>query len=126
MTEGRTQDATLQGGDPALDDDPALDAEVIAVADEAFRSLGLTGFRLELTSLGDETCRPQYRAKLQEFLFALDLDEETRRRAEINPLRVLDDKRPEIKAATADAPLTSRSRQCSRTPRRPDATRAPR
>ena len=86
-------------------DDPALDAEVIAVADEAFRSLGLSGFRLELTSLGDETCRPQYRERLQDFLSGLDLDEATRERAQINPLRVLDDKRPEVRAQLEDAPL---------------------
>ena len=86
-------------------DDPALDAEVIAVADAGFRSLGLDGFRLELTSLGDDTCRPQYRELLQDFLFKLDLDEETRKRAEINPLRVLDDKRPHVREMTADAPL---------------------
>jgi histidyl-tRNA synthetase len=86
-------------------DDPALDAEVIAVADAGFRSLGLDGFRLEITSLGDDTCRPQYRELLQDFLFQLGLDEETRKRAEINPLRVLDDKRPEVKAMTADAPV---------------------
>ncbi|MCV7058328.1 histidine--tRNA ligase [Mycolicibacterium gilvum] len=86
-------------------DDPALDAEVMAVADAGFRSLGLDGFRLEITSLGDDSCRPQYRELLQEFLFALDLDEETRRRAEINPLRVLDDKRPHIREMTANAPV---------------------
>ncbi|MHA3022249.1 histidine--tRNA ligase [Mycobacterium sp. BMJ-28] len=86
-------------------DDPALDAEVIAIADAGFRSLGLDGFRLEITSLGDDTCRPQYRELLQEFLFRLDLDEETRRRAEINPLRVLDDKRPAVREMTAGAPL---------------------
>ncbi|MFC9517456.1 histidine--tRNA ligase [Nocardiaceae bacterium NPDC056970] len=86
-------------------DDPALDAEVIAIADAGFRGLGLDGFRLEITSLGDDTCRPQYRERLQEFLFGLDLDEDTRRRAEINPLRVLDDKRPQVKEMTADAPL---------------------
>jgi histidyl-tRNA synthetase len=86
-------------------DDPALDAEVIAVADAGFRSLGLDGFRLELTSLGDETCRPQYRELLQDFLFRLNLDEPTRERAAINPLRVLDDKRPEIRAMTAGAPV---------------------
>ncbi|OBJ68266.1 histidine--tRNA ligase [Mycobacterium sp. 1274756.6] len=86
-------------------DDPALDAEVIALADTAFRSLGLDGFRLELTSLGDDTCRPAYRELLQEFLFRLDLDEETRRRAEINPLRVLDDKRGRMRELTADAPV---------------------
>ncbi len=86
-------------------DDPALDAEVIAIADAGFRSLGLDGFRLELTSLGDETCRPQYRELLQEFLFTLDLDDDTRRRAEINPLRVLDDKRPHVREMLAEAPL---------------------
>jgi histidyl-tRNA synthetase len=88
-------------------DDPALDAEVIAIADGGFRALGLDGFRLEITSLGDDTCRPQYRQLLQEFLFGLDLDEDTRRRAELNPLRVLDDKRPHMRELTADAPSCS-------------------
>ena len=78
---------------------------MIAVADEGYRRLGLTGYRLELTSLGDDTCRPQYREALQEFLLGLDLDEATRERARINPLRVLDDKRPEVKELTANAPL---------------------
>ena len=86
-------------------DDPALDAEVIAVADAGFRSLGLDGFRLEITSLGDDSCRPQYRELLQEFLFGLDLDEETQRRVRLNPLRVLDDKRPAMREMTADAPV---------------------
>ncbi|MDO4686459.1 MAG: histidine--tRNA ligase [Corynebacterium sp.] len=86
-------------------DDPALDAEVIALADRCFKSIGLAGYRLEITSLGDNTCRPAYREKLQGFLFKLPLDEETRHRAEINPLRVLDDKRESIREMTADAPL---------------------
>jgi histidyl-tRNA synthetase len=86
-------------------DDPALDAEVIAVADAGFRSLGLDGFRLEITSLGDDTCRPQYRELLQDFLFRLDLDDATRARAQINPLRVLDDKRQHVRDMTVDAPV---------------------
>ena len=86
-------------------DDPLLDAEVIALADRSYRAIGLSGFRLELTSLGDRNCRPEYREKLQEFLFDLPLDEETRKRAELNPLRVLDDKREEVREMTADAPL---------------------
>jgi histidyl-tRNA synthetase len=95
-----------QGGVEAIGvDDPALDAEVIAVADAGFRSLGLEGFRLEVTSLGDDSCRPQYRELLQQFLFRLDLDEATRARAELNPLRVLDDKRPHIRELTASAPV---------------------
>ncbi len=86
-------------------DDPALDAEVIAMADRSYRSLGLKQFRLEISSLGDHNTRPAYRQKLQDFLFSLPLDEETRHRAEINPLRVLDDKRPEVQEMTAEAPL---------------------
>ncbi len=86
-------------------DDPALDAEVIAVADEGFRALGLSGHRLEITSLGDAECRPAYGRLLREFLAELPLDAATLARAEINPLRVLDDKRPEVRALLADAPL---------------------
>ncbi|MGJ4082498.1 histidine--tRNA ligase [Corynebacterium macclintockiae] len=86
-------------------DDPALDAEVIALAHRCFTSIGLNGFRLELTSLGDWEDRPAYRQKLQDFLATLPLDEETQRRAQLNPLRVLDDKRPELQEMLAEAPL---------------------
>jgi histidyl-tRNA synthetase len=85
-------------------EDPTVDAETIAVAYDAYASLGLTQFTLLLNSLGDKNCRPAYRAALQDFLRKLDLDEETRRRIEINPLRVLDDKRPEVRAQTGNAP----------------------
>ncbi|TQS41607.1 histidine--tRNA ligase [Cryptosporangium phraense] len=86
-------------------DDPALDAEVVQLAVAGFRAIKLENFELQLTSLGDANCRPQYREKLQSFLAGLDLDEETRRRAAINPLRVLDDKRPEVAKQLTDAPL---------------------
>ncbi len=84
--------------------DPALDAEVIAIADAGFRSLGLEQFTLQLTSLGCSECRPAYRALLQEFLAKIDLDVATRERAELNPLRVLDDKRPDVQALLFGAP----------------------
>lgn len=84
--------------------DPALDAEVVALADEGYRSLGLSSYRLMLTSLGDAACRPAYRELLQDFLRGLDLDEETRARAELNPLRILDDKRPAVQAKLIGAP----------------------
>jgi len=86
-------------------DDPALDAEVVALAAEGYRALGLRQLTLALTSLGDATCRPAYREKLRQFLGTLDLDADTRRRAEVNPLRVLDDKRGEVRRQLADAPL---------------------
>src|SRR3984885_8562519 len=85
-------------------EDPAVDAETIAVSYDAYASLGLTQFTLLVNSLGDKNCRPAYRAALQDFLRKLDLDEETRQRIEINPLRVLDDKRPEVRAQTEKAP----------------------
>jgi len=86
-------------------DDPALDAEVVAIADEGYRALGLTGYHLDLTSLGCAACRPAYKERLQDFLRGLDLDADTRRRVEINPLRVLDDKREEVRKQLDDAPL---------------------
>ncbi|HKG51998.1 MAG TPA: histidine--tRNA ligase [Actinomycetales bacterium] len=86
-------------------DDPALDAEVVAVADEGVRRLGLTDYDLRLTSLGCERCRPAYRSLLVRFLDGLDLDEATRARTALNPLRVLDDKRPEVRTQLEGAPL---------------------
>jgi histidyl-tRNA synthetase len=85
--------------------DPIIDAEVIALADQAFRSLGLKDFHLDLTSLGCSQCRPAYRTKLQDFLSTCDLDQETRDRAALNPLRVLDDKRDTVASQLVDAPL---------------------
>ncbi len=64
-----------------------------------------TGVRVLLNTLGSHESRPAYRDALQAFLRGLDLDEETARRVEINPLRVLDDKRPEIQKALTEAPL---------------------
>ncbi|MHB0927699.1 MAG: histidine--tRNA ligase [Candidatus Nanopelagicales bacterium] len=86
-------------------DDPALDAEVIALADEGYRSLGLSRYELRITSLGCANCRPAYRALLQDFLRGLELDDETQERARVNPLRVLDDKRMEVQRQLTHAPL---------------------
>jgi histidyl-tRNA synthetase len=86
-------------------EDPAVDAETIAIAWSGYQALGLTRVRLLLNTLGCKQCRPAYRAALQDFLRALDLDEATRARIDVNPLRVLDDKRPEVKAQVENAPL---------------------
>lgn len=97
-------------------DDPAIDAEVIAIADAGFKAIGLTKYRLELTSLGDAQSRAAHRVDLLKFIATLDLDEATAARAAINPLRLFDDKREEMKSAMAQAPLlmdylTDQSRQ---------------
>ena len=86
-------------------DDPALDAEVIAIADQGFKNLGLKNYRLEITSLGDADSRSAHRTDLVSFIGKLDLDESTAARAALNPLRLFDDKRDEIKSAMKDAPL---------------------
>ncbi|MFM9614273.1 histidine--tRNA ligase [Streptomyces sp. V2] len=103
--KGRYRHFSQIGAEAIGAEDPALDAELIVLADQAYRSLGLSNFRILLNSLGDKECRPVYREALQTFLRGLDLDEETLRRAEINPLRVLDDKRADVQKQLADAPL---------------------
>ena len=86
-------------------DDPAIDAEVIAIADAGFKALGLNQYRLELTSLGDAQSRAAHKVDLLKFIATLDLDEATAARAAINPLRLFDDKREEMRKAMANAPL---------------------
>jgi histidyl-tRNA synthetase len=86
-------------------DDPAIDAEVIAIADAGFKALGLSKYRLEITSLGDADSRTAHRKDLLKFISTLDLDEATAARAAINPLRLFDDKRDEMRKAMTDAPL---------------------
>lgn len=103
--KGRYRHFSQVGAEAIGAEDPALDAELIILADQAYRSLGLSRFRILLNSLGDKECRPVYRDALQDFLRGLDLDEDTRRRIEINPLRVLDDKRPEVQKQLVGAPM---------------------
>ena len=85
--------------------DPEIDVEVIAVADSAFKALGLTKYKLNITSLGDTESRQAHRKDLMKYIAGLDLDEATSARAQINPLRLFDDKRTEIKELMAKAPL---------------------
>ncbi|MEU3168844.1 histidine--tRNA ligase [Streptosporangium sp. NPDC006930] len=103
--KGRYRHFWQVGAEALGSEDPALDAELILLAVDGYAALGLTGVRLLINTLGDKECRPVYRAALQDFLRGLDLDEPTRQRIEINPLRVLDDKRPEVQARLAGAPL---------------------
>ncbi|WP_327298660.1 histidine--tRNA ligase [Streptomyces sp. NBC_01197] len=103
--KGRYRHFSQVGAEAIGTEDPALDAEMIILADQAYRSLGLRQFRILLNSLGDRECRPLYRDALQGFLRGLDLDEDTRRRAEINPLRVLDDKRADVQKQLTGAPM---------------------
>jgi histidyl-tRNA synthetase len=103
--QGRFRQFSQVGVEAVGSEDPALDAEVVAIADAGFRGLGLRNQRLLLNSLGCRTCRPHYREVLTNFLQTLALDPATAERAQLNPLRVLDDKRPEVQELLAPAPL---------------------
>lgn len=85
-------------------EDPLIDAEVIWLAAQAFKNLGLRNYRLEITSLGDAESRAKHRVELLKFYETLNLDEVTAERAKVNPLRLFDDKRPEMVAAMDKAP----------------------
>ena len=71
---------------------PAADAEVIALAYDLLKSLGLKDLSLHINSIGDSMCRPVYRAKLIEFFEKRKdhLCEDCRERLYKNPLRILD------------------------------------
>ncbi|MGZ4256528.1 MAG: histidine--tRNA ligase [Gaiellaceae bacterium] len=87
-------------------DDPALDAEVIQVYDELLARLGVTNYELQLNSIGDEHCRPQYLERLTAWLDEHDdvLDDEARQKRATSPLRVFDVKSEKVQAALAEAP----------------------
>jgi histidyl-tRNA synthetase len=104
--KGRYRQHHEVGAEALGTDDADLDVEVIALPWTLYRDLGLTQIQLLLNSLGDEQCRPAYRAALQAYLEARrdQLCDEHKDRIAENPLRVLDCKREPCQAATADAP----------------------
>ena len=87
-------------------DDPALDAELIQLYDELLRTLGASGYRLELNSIGDRECRPAYIERLEAWLDAHEdvLDDDARQKRATSPLRVFDVKDDVVRAALEDAP----------------------
>jgi len=91
--------------------DPALDAEIVQLYHELLRRLGLTKWTLHLNSIGDAGCRPQYVARLEEWLDAHEglLDEDARHKRETSPLQVFDVKDPALRSALEDAPKIGES-----------------
>jgi histidyl-tRNA synthetase len=84
--------------------DPDVDVEVITTAWDLYNQLGITRIRLDITSLGDDTCRPAYRLLLLGFLADKQLCDEHKDTYTTNPLRVLDCKKAACVEATKDAP----------------------
>jgi histidyl-tRNA synthetase len=106
--KGRYRSFRQFGVEAIGDAAPELDAEVIELSSAWLRGCGLDDFTLEVNSIGDATCRPAYRAALQDhFRPHLDhLCDDDRRRFESNPLRLLDCKRPGCQPFQAGAPRT--------------------
>jgi histidyl-tRNA synthetase len=95
--KGRYRQFYQIGAEAIGSESPAVDAEVIEMVVELLKRVGLTGFQLYLNSVGDANCRPQYVELLKQQLrdVASRLCGDCQRRAETNPLRVLDCKVPE-------------------------------
>ncbi|CAG9297465.1 histidine--tRNA ligase [Celerinatantimonas diazotrophica] len=86
---------------------PDIDAEVIILTARLWKAFGIADkVKLELNSLGSNEARALYREKLVEHLKAHEdqLDEDSKRRLESNPLRVLDSKDANVQAALENAP----------------------
>ena len=86
---------------------PDIDAELILQSHRLWQRLGLQdAVSLQLNSLGSSECRHRYRDALVEYLsgFKADLDEDSQRRLETNPLRILDSKAPQTQEIVKDAP----------------------
>ena len=87
-------------------DTPDIDAELILISARLWQQLGLKGVRLELNTLGSNEARTEYKQVLVDYLngHREQLDEDSLRRLETNPLRVLDSKNPAMKEMLDEAP----------------------
>jgi histidyl-tRNA synthetase len=85
---------------------PDIDAEIIFMTAQLWKALGLTGAVLQLNSLGTTAARAAYREALIEYFRGClaDLDEDSRRRLDSNPLRILDSKNLQMQDVIGAAP----------------------
>ena len=102
--KGRYRQFYQIGAEAIGSDSPLVDAEVIEMVVDILKGVGLSGFKLLINSVGDQNCRPQYVERLREELkpVAAGMCADCQRRAESNPLRVLDCK------VEADQPIIDR------------------
>ncbi|MEE8230919.1 MAG: histidine--tRNA ligase [Qipengyuania citrea] len=86
--------------------EPQADVELLAMADQLLKELGITGVTLHLNTLGDGDSREAWRAALVEYFLGVkdELSEDSQERLEKNPLRILDSKDRRDRAFVADAP----------------------
>lgn len=105
---GRYREHTQFGIEVLGSDDPYIDAEVISVAVNLYKLLGLKGVKVNINSLGDKESRENYKKILTEYLRPQikELCPDCQNRLEKNPLRVLDCKFDAASPILANAPLT--------------------
>ena len=86
---------------------PDVDAELIIMCARMWQALGISKLRLEINSLGTSESRARYRESLVEYFSGVksQLDEDSIRRLEQNPLRILDSKNPDMQAIVEAAPV---------------------
>jgi len=98
--------AEVIGPPSAGSESPLRDAEVLEMLASFLDELGISGWTLVLNSVGSSTDRPRYVAALREALAPVkhQMSEDNQRRAETNPLRVLDSKDPSDEAIVANLP----------------------
>lgn len=86
---------------------PETDAEIIAMAVEVYRQLGLANYSVKINSVGDEECRPRYKELLRRELLKIAdrLSPDSQKRIDQNPMRVLDSKDERDKELTSAMPL---------------------
>lgn len=104
---GRLREFHQFGVEMAGSASPTADAEVISLAGQIIRQIGLHGIELHINSIGCPTCRRTYHAALQGYFSAYKerLCETCQERLEKNPMRLLDCKSPVCKEIGKDAPL---------------------
>ncbi len=86
--------------------EPQADVELLALADQLLKELGIEGVTLHLNTLGDAASRDAWRAALVEYFRGVkgELSEDSQERLEKNPLRILDSKDPRDRKFVGDAP----------------------
>lgn len=106
---GRYREHHQFGCEALGDNDPAIDAEIIGLLYQFYTTLGLQHIRVQLNSIGDGNCRPEYIKILKEYYRPLlaDCCSDCQMRFNKNPLRLLDCKNPEDQAKIKAAPKIS-------------------
>ncbi len=104
---GRYRQLHQFGAEVIGEADDSVDSEVIELAWLLLESVGVTGVRLLLNSIGDPECRPGYIDRLQQYYRSRSdelVHDDCRRRLETNPLRLLDCKEDVCQPLVAEAP----------------------